>query len=127
MALDKVLIALHLDRAVSTDILMPIARMRIIENIDSQVKNTIIQRFVLQNSLIHRPFRKLAVEIARGDEMVRIQIALSDREHIQKHQCRDCCGCDISPLTDIGIIAGNVFRLAVRPQNQDIGKQDEEE
>ena len=101
--------------------------MRIIENIYSQVKNTIIQTLVLQNRLIHRPFRKLAVEIARGDEMVRIQIALSDREHVQKHQCGDCCGCGISPLTDIGIIAGNVFRLAVRPQNQNIGKQDEEE
>ena len=34
MTVDEILVTLHLHRAVSADILVPIARMRVIEDID---------------------------------------------------------------------------------------------
>lgn len=127
MAVDQVLVALHLDWAVAADILVPITRVRIVEHIDSQVENSIALRRVSQNGLIHWTLIELALEVFRRNEVTVIKIAFADREHVQKHQCGDGRGCDISPLTDVGIIAGNVFRFAVRPHNQDIGSHYKEE
>ena len=101
--------------------------MGIIEDIDRQVEDAVVESRFGQNRLVHRPFRKLSVEILRRDEVVGVQIALSDCEHVQQHQCGDCGSCGISSVTYIGIISGNVFRLAVRPQNQDIREDDKPE
>ena len=127
MVFNEVLIALHLHRAVAADVLVPIARMGIIEDIDRQVEDAVVESRIGQNRLVHRPFRKLSVEILRRDEVVGVQVALSDGEHVQQHQCGDCGSCGISSVTYIGIISGNVFRLAVRPQNQDIREDDKPE
>ena len=55
--------------------------------------------------------QKKLLDQVEADEVTVIKIAFADREHVQKHQCGDGRGCDISPLTDVGIITGNEIRL----------------
>ena len=122
---DEILITLHFHRAISADILVPIARMRVIEDIDTQVQDAIIEFFVCKNRLIHRPLGELAVEVLRRREMVGIQIPLAHREHVQKHQCGDGKSCrKPSAISRFGL---PFFRFGIGPKYYQIGKYDQPE
>ena len=125
MTVDEILVTLHLDRAVSADILVPIARMRIIENIDREVQDAIIEFLVCKNRLIHRSLGELAVEVLRRREVVGIQIPLAHRKHVQKHQCGDGKPCrKSSAIRRCGL---PFFRFGIGPKYYQISKYDQPE
>ena len=76
--LDKVLITLHLDRAVATDCLVVIARNRVIEGIYAYIQNAEIRIFVLKYHLIDRTRVVGSGEVARSYEMILVEISLAD-------------------------------------------------
>ena len=60
----KVLIALHLCRAITPDCLVMIRDIRVIEGIHAQIQHAVIRVLVLQNVFIYRPLCKGIPELA---------------------------------------------------------------
>ena len=86
MPVDQILIALQFRRTVAPDALVPIRVEGVIEYVSAQIHDSVGWRLVLKDQLVHLSGRELVVELARGRETVRIEVALADREHIHKHE-----------------------------------------
>src|SRR5574344_908785 len=63
-----ILVALEFYRAVSADCLMMITYISVVKSIYTQVEDSVIGLFVLQNNLVYRPFRKHGGKLSLGDE-----------------------------------------------------------
>ena len=81
--LDKVLISLHLDRTVTADGLVMIARNRIIECVHTYIKHAIVKLRILKYDFIHRTRLVYRSEVARRNEMTLVEISLSYRSQVE--------------------------------------------
>ena len=86
VALDEVLIALQLRRAVTSDALVPIRVEGVIEYVRAEVHDPVGRSLVLKDQLVHLPGCELVIKLARSREAVRIEVTLADREHIHEHE-----------------------------------------
>ena len=75
--LDEILISLHLDRTVTADGLVMIARNRIIECVHTYIKHAIVKLRILKYDFIHRTRLVYRSEVARRNEMALVEISLS--------------------------------------------------
>ena len=85
----QVLVSLELRRAVSSYAFVMIARMRIVESIDTYVQHPVIRGGVLQDDFIHRSGIELAGEIALAHEVVVVQISFARRKQVKGDQEND--------------------------------------
>ena len=119
MPVDEVLITLHLHRAVSADVPVPIARMRVVEYIDAQVKSPVTELRVLEYGLVHGTLGELPVEFARLDEMSGIEIPLSHGPHVYQYEKADSAGRIHPAAAHESLIAGGLLRPGVGPEYQE--------
>ena len=116
---DKVLIALHLHRAVATYGLVVVAWNRVIECIHAQVKHSVVRILVLENKVIYRSWFILGREILRSYEMILVEVTLSDRDKVDIHKeyDSDSYNCHLSVAGEG--FAGRIFlRSLESPQQQ---------
>ena len=117
---DEVLVALELDRAVSSDILVEIAGVGVVEYVCSQVEYPVALVRILQDVLVHWSLYEMLVELVLGDEVVSVEVSLSDDAHVEEDEAADNPGCD-----SLALICHEVLFCAKAPV-QDAGGQEYE-
>ena len=99
MVLDVFLVYLQFGRGVSTYVLVPERRMRVVEHVHGEIQHPVRRVGVRQDGLVRGPLVELRHEVLRSDEVVGVQISLAHGEHVHKHQSADAeRGCDPAAL-----------------------------
>ena len=108
---------------------MPVGVEGVIEHVGTQVGDPVRNSRVFQDGLVDRPLVEMATELAWSCEAVCVEVPLSDSEHIHKDQeAYSSHGLNPPGIADMrigGIGFRSVFRLAVGPEDQSEGKEDQ--
>ena len=79
----EVLVALELDRTVSADGLVVVARDGAVEGVHADVQNPVVQVLVFEDHLVHRSRLILRGEVLPGHEMLLVEVSLAHRHEVQ--------------------------------------------
>ena len=79
----EVLVALELDRTVSADGLVVVARDGAVEGVHADVQNPVVQVLVFEDHLVHRSRLILCGEVLPGHEMLLVEVSLAHRHEVQ--------------------------------------------
>ena len=120
VGVDEILVALQLDRAISSYILMVVARMRVVENVHGKIEHPVVEFAVLENFLVDGSLGELVVELALRHKMIRIKIPFPDREHVHENEGQD------SYLHAPSSGRGALLRRGVEPPQQGEGSRYED-